>query len=127
MGEPRKVEPMLITCTFRVTGFLFTYGSPALSGAFVPLVLSKNLWVTLHLCVRHLTCSLTLYVLFRESLFDSVLIGVQFFLQTMFILSKCRIALLHYMCGCATLSAAYVGYLYLENHWIKLKFSGAPP
>ena len=27
--------------------------------------------------------------------------------------------MLHYTYGCGTLSTAYVGYLYLENHWLK--------
>ena len=47
--------------------------------------------------------------------------GVQLYVQAMFICSTYRITLLHYMYGCATLSAAYVGYLYQENHWITLQ------
>ena len=34
----------------------------------------------------------------------------------MFVSSTYRITGLHFIDGCATLSAAYVGYLYVENH-----------
>ena len=39
-------------------------------------------------------------------------------MQLMFVCSTYRITGLDYTYGCATLSAAYVGYLYLENHWV---------
>ena len=35
--------------------------------------------------------------------------------------STYRITGLQYTYGCATLSAACVGYLYLENHWVILQ------
>ena len=35
--------------------------------------------------------------------------------------STYRITGLQYTYGCATLSAAYVSYLYLENHWVTLQ------
>ena len=47
--------------------------------------------------------------------------GVQLYVQAMFIGSTYRISLLHYTYKCATLSAAYVGNLYLENHWVTLQ------
>ena len=36
----------------------------------------------------------------------------------MLVSSTQRITGVHYTCGCATLSRAYVGYLYLQNHWV---------
>ena len=36
----------------------------------------------------------------------------------MLVSSKYRITELHYTYGNATLSAAYVGYLYFQNHWV---------
>ena len=38
--------------------------------------------------------------------------------QLMFVSSTYRITGLHYTYGSATLSAAYVGYLHLLNHWV---------
>ena len=35
--------------------------------------------------------------------------------------STYRITGLQYTYGCATLSAAYLGYLYLGNHWVTLQ------
>ena len=40
--------------------------------------------------------------------------------QLMFVSSTYRITGLHYTYGSATLSAAYVGYLYFLNHWVTL-------
>ena len=42
--------------------------------------------------------------------------GVQLYVTAVFIGSSYKITLLYYTYGCATLSAAYVGYLYLENY-----------
>ena len=39
----------------------------------------------------------------------------------MFVSSTYRITGLHFIDGCATLSAAYVGYLYVENHQVTLQ------
>ena len=38
-----------------------------------------------------------------------------------FVNSTYRITKLHYTYGYATLSAAYVDYLHLENHWVTLQ------
>ena len=40
--------------------------------------------------------------------------------QLMFVSSTYRITGLHYTYESATLSAAYVGYLYFLNHWVTL-------
>ena len=45
--------------------------------------------------------------------------------QLMFVSSTYRITGLHYTYGSATLSAAYVGYLYLGNHWVTLSYGCA--
>ena len=39
----------------------------------------------------------------------------------MFVGSTYRITGLEYTYGCATLSLAYVGYLFLANHWVTLR------
>ena len=38
----------------------------------------------------------------------------------MFVSSTYRITVLHYIYGLASFSAAYVSYLYLQNHAVKL-------
>ena len=43
----------------------------------------------------------------------------------MFVCSTNRMTALHYTYGCATLSAAFVGYLYLENHWLHYRYGCA--
>ena len=47
--------------------------------------------------------------------------GVQLYVTAVFIGSSYKITLLYYTYGCATLSAAYVGYLYLKSYWITLQ------
>ena len=42
------------------------------------------------------------------------------YVQPMLVTFTLRITVLHYTYGCATLSAAYVGYFYLQNHWVTL-------
>ena len=44
--------------------------------------------------------------------------GVKPYVELRFVCSTNRITGLHYTYRCATLSAGYVGYLYLENHLV---------
>ena len=68
-----------------------------------------------------LKCSLGLLGLLTESLDDTTLLGAPPTVQLMFVSSTYRITGLHYTYGSATLSAAYVGYLYVENHRVTLQ------
>ena len=63
--------------------------------------------------------------LLPESLDQTTLLGVPSKFQLMFVSSTYRNTGLHYTYGSATLSAAYVGYLYLENHWVTLSYGCA--
>jgi len=56
----------------------------------------------------------------RESLDYGAPMGVEPDEQPMFTGSTYRIPLLNWSYGCATLSRAYVGYVYLQNHWVTL-------
>ena len=135
---------MLVTSTFRITwlhytyGCLsiraayvckvyvqnhwaeYTYGCATLSAAYVFKLDVMNYWVTLLLWVRHLKCSLCWLALSSESLSYTTLMGVQPYVQSMFVGSSYRITGLHYTYGCASLSAAYRCKLYLQNHWVTL-------
>ena len=68
---------MLVGFIFRMNGLHFTYGSPALSVAYICYVYLQNPLVTIHLWVRHLRCSLTLYALAGVSLRFTTLMGVK--------------------------------------------------
>ena len=50
----------------------------------------------------------------------SRLIGVQPYVQPTLVTTTYRITGLHYIYECATLSAAYLCKIYLENHWVTL-------
>ena len=44
--------------------------------------------------------------------------GAPPYVRLKLVTSTLRITRLHYSYKCATLSRAYVGYLYLQNHWV---------
>ena len=115
------MQPMLVRCTFRMTELLYTYGCPTLIEAYFYELFLRNHWVTLHLLVSSLKCSLWLLGLLTESLDHTTLLGAPPTVQLMFVSSTYRITGLHYTYGSATLSAAYVGYLYVENHRVTLQ------
>ena len=114
-------QPMLVRCTFRMTELLYTYGCPTLIEAYFYELFLRNHWVTLHLLVSSLKCSLWLLGLLIESLDHTTLLGAPPTVQLMFVSSSYTITGLHYTYGSATLSAAYVGYLYVENHRVTLQ------
>ena len=49
-----SVQPMLLSCTFRITELHCTYVCPTLIEAYICMFYLQNYWVTLHLSVRHL-------------------------------------------------------------------------
>ena len=117
IGFQPLVQPMLVRCTCRMTELSYTSGCPPY---FYELFL-RNHWVTLHLLVSILKCSLWFLGLLIESLDHTTLLGAPPTVQLMFVSSTYRITGLHYTYGSATLSAAYVGYLYVENHRVTLQ------
>ena len=92
MGVQPYFKPLSINCTFRITGFHYTYWDPASSAAYD----SKGL--------------------LTESLDYTRLMDAPPKVLPMFVSSTYRITALHYTYGYATLSVAYVGYLYFKNH-----------
>jgi len=46
--------------------------------------------------------------------------GVQHYEEAVSISSTDRLTALHYSYGCATLGAAYLCYLHVQNHWVTL-------
>jgi len=60
MGVPPEVQPLFVNVTYSVTGFQFSYGSATLSESNGFKLYLQNYWVTQHLLVRHLKCSLCL-------------------------------------------------------------------
>ena len=117
-----------------------TYLQPMLQPIFF-----KNQWITLNLWVSSLKCSLCLSGLLTESLsynthygcstlsgdylfklylkdhwLCTTLMGVQPLVQPNLVTTTYRITGLHYIYGCPTLSAAYVGWLYFQNQCVTL-------
>ena len=60
IGVTPRVQPLLVSSTFRNTRLHYTFGCPTLSGAYVCKVLLQNLWFRVHLWARHFKCSLCL-------------------------------------------------------------------
>ena len=53
-----SVQPMLLSCTFRITELHCTYVCPTLIEAYICMFYLQNYWVTLHLLGRYLKWSL---------------------------------------------------------------------
>ena len=87
MGFQPYFKPLSINCTFRITGFHYTYWGPSLK------------------------CSVWLLGLLTESLDYTRLMDAPPKVLPMFVSSTYRITELHYTYGYAMLSAADVGYL----------------
>ena len=121
IGLQPLVQPMLVRCTFRTTELLYTYGCPTLIETYLYELCLRNHLVTLHLLVSSLNCSLWLLGLLTESLDHTTLLGAPPTVQLMFVCFTYTITGLHYTYGSATLSAAYLGYRYVENHWVILQ------
>ena len=50
-----SVQPMLLSCTFRITELHYTFGCPTLIEGYICMFYLQNYWVTLHLWVRTLS------------------------------------------------------------------------
>ena len=99
MGLQPTVQPM------------HTCGCQPLINAYLYQLYLRNHWVTLHLLVSSLKCSLSFLGLLTESLDQTRLMVAPPTVHLM-------LAGLHQTFGCPTLRASYVGYLYLQNHWL---------
>ena len=48
MGVQPSAQPILLSCTFRITELHYTYGCPTLIEAYVCKLYLQNHWVALH-------------------------------------------------------------------------------
>ena len=119
-GVPLKFQRMFVSSTYKITGLYYTYGSVTWSAAYVGNLYFQNHWVTPNVWVPNLKFSSWL-PLFSETLGYTTHMGVQPVLQPVLVSSTYKITGLHYTYRGATLSAAYVGYLYLENRWVTVQ------
>ena len=116
IGVQALVQHSFAKSTSRIPSLHYTSGCPTLSAAYVCMFYLQNYWVTLHLWVRHLTCSLCWFALLSESLGYTSLTYVQPMLGS----STFRITDLQYTYGCPALKAAYACYFYVQNYWVTL-------
>ena len=82
---------MFVRPTYTITGLHYNYRCPNLSAANVSKHYLQNHWVTLHLLVPYLKSSLCSYTLSTKSLGYATLVGIQPFVQPMFVSSTYRI------------------------------------
>ena len=113
IGAPPWAQPLLVSSSY-------IYGCANLSAAFVCNLYLQNTWVTLHLWVSNLNCSLCLLALPTESLVSTVLIGAPPWVQPLLVSSTFRNTVIHYTCGCPSLSGGYVCKVFLQNHWVRV-------
>ena len=111
---------MFISSFDRITVLHYSYGCATSSAAYLCKRYLQNHWVTLHLCVFSLKCSLCLLGLLTESLDYTTLMGAPPLVQRLVVSSTYRITGVNYTYGCLTLSLAYCCLLYLQNHWVTL-------
>ena len=71
--------------------------------------------------MRNLNYSLCCLPLPRGLLSYITAIGAPFLVETMLLSPTFKITGIHITNGFSALSAAYVGYLYIENHWVALQ------
>ena len=53
-AAPPTVQLMFVSSTYRITGLHYTYGSATLSAAYLGYLYVENHWVTLQFWVRYL-------------------------------------------------------------------------
>ena len=115
MGEQPKEKPM---CSMTVLSY--TYGCATVRAAYVCNLSVHNHWVTLHLWVSNLKCSLCLLALPTESLANTILIGAPPWVQPLLVSSAFRNTGMHYTCGCPSLSGGYFCKVFLQNQWVRV-------
>ena len=114
------VQPKLVTTTYRITGLHYIYECSSSGAAYICKIYLENHRVTLHLWVSNLVNSQCLLTVPTQSLYYTSLMGVPPYLQPMLVTSFYRITRWHYTYECPTLSAPYVGWLYLQNQFVTL-------
>ena len=77
MGEPTKLQPMLVTSSYQFIRSNCTYECPTLSAPHVGWHNLQNQWVTLHLWAHHIKWSLTWLPPSIESLDYTTYMGVK--------------------------------------------------
>ena len=78
---------MFVRPTYTITGLHYYYRCLTLTEANVSLLYLQYHWVTLPLSVAYLKCRLCLYTLRTKSLRYATLVGVQPYMQPMFVIS----------------------------------------
>ena len=78
---------MFLRPTYTITGLHYNYRCPTVSAANVSLLYLQYHWVTLNLSVPYLKCRLCLYTLRTKSLRYATFVGVQPYMQPMFVIS----------------------------------------
>ena len=116
MGELLQVQPIFVCFSYRITRLHYTYRCPTLKAAYVCKLYLQNHWGKLQLQLSNVTFSLLLCAPPIEKLGFTTLMGSPSYVRLTLVTSILKITGLHYSYGCATLSAAYVGYLQFQNH-----------
>ena len=116
MGELLQVQPIFVCFSYRITRLHYTYRCPTLKAAYVCKLYLQNHWGKLQLYLSNVTFSLLLCAPPIEKLGFTTLMGSPSYVRLTLVTSTLKITGLHYSYGCATLSAAYVGYLQFQNH-----------
>ena len=120
MGAPPKEEPMLVSSTFTMTESRYTYRCATVSSAYFCNFCLRNRWVTLHLWVSNLMCSLCVLALPTESPGYTILIGAPRWVLPLLLRSTFTNTRLHYTYRCPTLSEAYVCRVLIQNKWVRV-------
>ena len=89
---------MFVSSTYSITVLHYTYGWATCSAADVNYRYNQHI----------------------ELLAYTTIMGAPPYAQPLLVTSTRTITALHYTYGCATLSAAYLCKIYLENHWVNL-------
>ena len=116
MGELLQVQPIYLCFSYRITRIHYTYGCPTFKAAYVCKLYLQNHWGKLQLQLSNVTFSLLLCAPPIEKLGFTTLMSSPSYVRLTLVTSILKITGLHYSYGCATLSAAYVGYLQFQNH-----------
>ena len=75
-AAPPTVQLMFVSSTYRITGLHYTYGSATLSAAYAGYRYFLNHWVKPQILVSNRKCSLFWLLPVSESLADTTLLGV---------------------------------------------------
>ena len=108
------MQLLLVNSNYRITWLQYTYRSPTLNAAYVFKLYLQNYWFLPHLAVPYFNWNVSLYNLLKKSLAYTTLMGVQYYMQPMFVSSTYRTTGLQYTYRSPTFSAGYVCKLYLH-------------